>query len=174
MTNSASPATASDEPGQPTLAKQRIDQISGLLWIAVGAFILYHSRGLSYTDDYGPSAGFFPLWLGGIIILLGVTLLVKSTWFDKEAESLSFFSMHAIFQMGLIMAGLVCFILLIEPAGFFLSVGLLFLFLLVAVERRGWKFSLAGAVVAALAFWGLFGVALKLQFPAGILQKWWY
>ncbi len=171
MMNSASPATASGESGQPTLARHRVDQISGLVWIVVGAFIAFHSRNLTYMDDYGPSAGFFPLWLGGIIILLGGILLAKSTWFDKEAESLSFCSMHAIFQMCLIMAGLVGFILLIERAGFFLSAGLLFFFLLAAVERRGWGFSLVVGIVAGLAFWGLFDVALKLQFPPGILQR---
>jgi putative tricarboxylic transport membrane protein len=171
MTNSASPAKASDEPGQPTLAKQRVDQVSGLIWIAVGAFVLYHAWSLTYTDDYGPSAGFFPVWLGAIIVLLGVILLVKSTWLETEVEHLSFFSTHAVFQMGLIMAGLVGFILLIERVGFFLSVGLLFFFLLTAVERRGWKFSLAVAIVAGLALWGLFDVALKLQFPPGLLQK---
>jgi hypothetical protein len=158
MTDSASPATASGEPGQPTLAKHRVDQISGLVWIVVGAFILFQSRNLR----------------GAISVLLGGILLVRSTWFDREAESLSFVSRRAVIQMGLIMAGLVGFILLIERIGFFLSASLLFYFLLAAVERRGWTFSLAVAVVAGLAFWGLFDVALKLQFPQGLLQKLWY
>ena len=174
MTNSASSAAEPGRTDSPTLRKRRADQFSGLVWIGIGVFVVYLSKDLSYTDEYGPAAGFFPLWLGAIIVLLGAILLIKVTWIDKEDEGLSFFSKRVVSQMCSIVAGILGFIFLIERAGFFLSAGLLFLFLLVAVERRGWKFSLAVSIAAGLAFWGIFGLALKQQLPMGILQKLFY
>ncbi len=174
MADAASPAVESGSTGKPTLRKRHLEQVSSLVWIGVGIWVVYLSKGLTYTDEYGPSAGFFPLWLGGIIVLLGAALLIRVTWIDKEDEGLSLFSKRAVSQMCSIMAGILGFVFLIERAGFFLSAALLFLFLLVAVERRGWKFSLGVSILAGLAFWGIFGLALKQQLPMGILQKLFY
>ena len=171
MTESISSTTEPGRAATPILRKRRVDQISGLVWIGIGMLVVHLSRGLSYTDDYGPSAGFFPFWLGLLIALLGAILLVKVTWVDRTEENLSFFSKHAVFQMCLIVAGILGFVFLIERAGFFLAAGLLFLFLLVAVERRGWRFSLLVSMTAGLLFWAIFGVALKQQLPMGILER---
>ncbi|MBI3067595.1 MAG: tripartite tricarboxylate transporter TctB family protein [Betaproteobacteria bacterium] len=149
--------------------KRRIDQFSALVWLAAGATVVTEARTLEYTSEFGPGPGFFPFWLGLVVIALGLALLVKSAFRPTNGEELALPGRYAVRQMFLVMASFFGFVFLAEPVGFLLGIGLLFLFLLVFVERRGWKFSLAVSVVSTLAFWVVFDRALQLQLPRGLL-----
>jgi len=161
---------SSEKGGQLATGKRRIDQVSGLIWLMVGALVIMESRDLLYKDEFGPGPGFFPFWLGLAVSLLGAGLLVKATLHREGDENISFSGKHAALQMFVVMASFFVFVFLIEKTGFYLAAGLLFLVLLWAVEGKGWKFSLAVALLAALALWGIFGVALKVDLPSGFIN----
>ncbi len=139
--------------------------------MVVGVFVITESRDLPYKDEFGPGPGFFPFWLGLAVSLLGVGLLVHATFHREEEESISFSGKHAALQMFVVMASFFAFVFLIAKTGFYLAAGLFFLVLLWAVEKKGWKFSLAVAILAALAVWGIFGVALKIELPRGFFDS---
>ncbi len=165
-------ADSSSEKGGPLAAgKRRIDQISGLIWLMVGIFVIVESRDLLYTDEFGPGPGFFPFWLGLAVALLGVGLLLHKTFHREDEERISFSGKHAALQMILVMASFFVFVFLISKTGFYLAAGLLFLVLLWVVEKKGWKLSLIIAILAALAVWGIFGVALKIELPRGFFDS---
>lgn len=149
--------------------KGRIEQLSALVWLAAGATVVTETRTLEYTSEFGPGPGFFPFWLGLVVIALGSVLLVKSAFRPADGEELALPSRYAARQMFLVMAGFFGFVFLAEPVGFLLSIGLLFFFLLVFVERRGWRFSLMVSAASTLAFWAVFDRALQLQLPQGLL-----
>ena len=165
--------SASESDQKPEFAgrKHVIDQVSGVIWLILAAVAIYKSRELDYLDEFGPGAGFFPFWLGISLALLGIGLLVRVTFFNKEKrEVITFASKKAGLQMILVMAAVFGFAFFNEKLGFFLSAGLLFLFLLFAVERKGWKFSLLIAVLASATLWAIFEVALQQQMPQGVLE----
>lgn len=164
------PANSAQKGYQLTIRKRRADQISGFIWLLVGSFVIVQVYDLDYMDEFGPGPAFFPFWLGIVIILLGIGLLLNTTLISEEKDYITFSSAHAALQMILVMAGFFVFVYLIESAGFFLSSGLLFLFLLLAVERQGWKFAAAVAILSTLVIWGIFGVILKVQLPYGVLE----
>ena len=115
---------------QVSIPERRVDQVSSILWISFGIFVVFQALKLDYTDDFGPSAGFFPLWLGAISIFLGAMLAIQATFSRKEKQAVTIASKSAATKMCVIIVGLFAFLLLFERAGFFLSAGLLFLFLL--------------------------------------------
>jgi len=164
--------SSSEKGSQLAAGKRRIDQISGLLWLMVGIFVILGSRDLLYTDEFGPGPGFFPFWLGLAVSLLGVGLLLHKTFHREDEESISFSGKRAALQMIAVMASFFAFVFLIAKTGFYLAAGLFFFVLLWAVEKKGWKFSLAVAIIAALAVWGIFGVALKIELPRGFFDSW--
>ena len=88
---------------------------------------------------------------------------------DKE-EDISLPSKYAALQMSLVMVGFFGFVFLGDKIGFLPCIGLMFLFLLAIVERRGWKFSLAVALISTLFFWVVFEVGLNLGLPLGLLD----
>lgn len=153
-----------------SILERHVDQISSILWISFGIFIITQSLKLDYTDDFGPSAGFFPFWLGVIAILLGGILAAQASFGRNKKQEVTIASKSAAVKMFMITVGLFAFFLLIERAGFFLSAGLLFLFLLFVVERRSLKYSLSAGVVSFFLLWLIFGVGLKLQLPMGFMK----
>ncbi len=153
-----------------SIPENRVDQVSSILWISFGIFVILQAQKLDYTDDFGPSAGFFPFWLGVISISLGVILAIQASAGKERKQEITIASKGAVFKMILITIGLLIFVLLIERAGFFLSAGLLFLFLLYAVEKQSLKYSLIAAVLSFFALWLIFGVGLKVQLPVGFMK----
>ncbi|MBI2357630.1 MAG: tripartite tricarboxylate transporter TctB family protein, partial [Deltaproteobacteria bacterium] len=71
-----------------------------------------------------------------------------------------------IFLVALVMFG---FTLLLEWLGFLLTTFFFIWFLLKIVERRGWAFSLAVALLVATVSYAVFDLWLKAQLPAGLL-----
>jgi putative tricarboxylic transport membrane protein len=159
-----------ENPSPLSIPEKRVDQVSSILWISFGIFVIIQSQKLDYTDDFGPSAGFFPFWLGVISIFLGAMLTIQASFRKTQKQEITIASKSAAFKMFMITLGLFVFILLIERAGFFLSAGLLFLFLLYAVERQSLKYSLIAAVLSFFLLWLIFGVGLKLQLPVGFMK----
>jgi putative tricarboxylic transport membrane protein len=163
-------AGKSKEGNQGVTLEQRINQVLATLWVVVGVVVVIQARDLEYVAEYGPGPGFLPYWLGVGFILLGLTLLAQVTFSRQEKEGLSLPSKHAAWQMFLVMLGFFGFVLLGEKVGFLLCIGLLFLLLLVVVERKGWKVSLAISIINTLAFWAIFELGLTLRLPAGLLD----
>jgi putative tricarboxylic transport membrane protein len=149
---------------------KRINQVFALLWVVMGVLVFMQARNLEYMAEYGPGPGFVPIWLGGVIILLGLVSLAQVTFSPQDVhDALVLPSKHAGSQMFLVMFGFFCFAFFCEQVGFLLCIGLLFLFLLVFVERKGWKFSLAVSAISILAFWAVFELWLTLRLPTGFL-----
>ena len=165
-------AVKSKEGRQGVTLEQRINQIFAVLWVLVGVVVVTQARDLEYVAEYGPGPGFLPYWMGMAFILLGLALLGQVTFSRQEREALSLPTKHAAWQMLLLMLGFFGFALLGERIGFLLGIGLLFLFLLVAVERKGWKASLTISIINTLAFWAIFELGLTLRLPAGFLDLW--
>jgi putative tricarboxylic transport membrane protein len=163
-------AEKSQEVRPRRILGQRIDQVFALLWIVVGLVVFIQSRDLQYLAEYGPGPGFLPFWSGVILIILGFMLLARVTFSRKEKEAFTPPSKHAAWQMFLVMAGFFVFVFFAETIGFLLGIGLLFLFLLVVVERKGWRISLAIAIINTMVFWVIFELGLQLRLPAGLLD----
>jgi putative tricarboxylic transport membrane protein len=161
--------TSSESINQTDTAKRRLHQILALLWVALGVIVLVESWSLEYMSEYGPGPGLLPFWLGILIIALGCLLLMQLSYRPKELADLSLPSGHAARQMSLIMLCFFGFALLAETVGFLLCIGLLFFFLLVLVERRNWKFSLAVSILSTVGFWIVFVYWLEVQLPLGLL-----
>ncbi len=165
-------AEKSKEGHSGVTLEQRVNQIFAVLWVLMGVVVVTQARDLEYVAEYGPGPGFLPYWLGVGFILLGLGLLAQVTFRRQGKEALSLPSKHAAGQMFLVMLGFFVFVLLGEKVGFLLSIGLLFLFLLSVVERKGWKASLAISLINTLVFWAIFELGLSLRLPPGLLDLW--
>jgi putative tricarboxylic transport membrane protein len=151
-------ADSSEKADQTGIRRDRIDQVSTLLWLATGILVLIGSLDLQYRTEYGPGPGFLPFWLGLGLIFLGLMLLARAIFSRKDKEEdISLPSKYAFVFLG-------------DKIGFLPCIGLMFLFLLAIVERRGWKFSLAVALISTLFFWVVFEVGLNLGLPLGLLD----
>lgn len=146
----------------------RVDQIFAVFWVALGVLILINGRQLGYLANFGPGPGFMPFWVGLSIVALGIALFAKSIMRPSD-DTVELPASWPLVQMALVIASLIGFALLAERLGFILCIFALFLFLLIAVERRGVLVSLVISVIAGAGFWFTFDYMLQMQLPAGLL-----
>jgi putative tricarboxylic transport membrane protein len=159
-----------EEASRMVTHPHRINQVIALLWIVLGVVFVTQSWSLEYWSAYGPGPGFLPVWLGVGFVLVGLIVLGQFTRGRKEKDVISLPSKLAARQMILVTVGFCGFVFLAESVGFITCIGLLFFFILTVVEKKRWKFSLAVALISALAYWTVFEWGCELRLPPGLLE----
>ncbi len=136
---------------------------SGIMFIGFGVLAIYVSLDYPMGSAMRMGPGYFPTWLGGLMILFGALILATS--FKLQGEKIRGFAWR---QLGFLAAGFACFAFFIDRIGFILS--LLMLVVLSAAAGRTFKLTevLIMAAVLITGCIGLFVYALGLPFPL-----WW-
>ena len=148
-----------------SVSSQRVELVSSILWVAFGVVVIYGTKDLEYVGEFGPSARFFPFWLGIAVIILGTIHGAQSFRINKAENDIEFASKDSAFRAVLIVIGFLGFVFLVETLGFFSASALLTFFLLYAVEKRGWKFSITTALFFFIGLYLIFDILLKVQLP---------
>lgn len=134
---------------------------------ALGAFVAWQAWDWPYLTPDGPGPGFFPLWIGAILVVLSLVLAgreLRTAVRGRPFETVAWDGAGSVLSGW---AALVVSIALLEPAGFVASFALLALFLVRVTFRRPLKQAVAVALGSAVAFWIVFAGLLQVRLPAG-------
>jgi putative tricarboxylic transport membrane protein len=142
---------------------------AGALLIALGAFMAWQAWDWPYMTKDGPGPGFFPLWIGALLIVLSALLIVLQVADARAGRPVERTKWAGTKYVLIGWAALMAAAGLLEPAGFVVSYTLLCAFLIRVVFQQSWFATLAVSLVSAGAFWYLFAQVLKLRLPAGPL-----
>ena len=154
--------------------------IGALFFVCFGLFLGWQSFKYRIWAYNGPRAGFFPLGIAIIIVVLSLIIIVKSLIdrsdviksqarkeeqirLAKEAGVLNY-SKAAYY---VILAGL--FALLITSVGFLITSFVYLLIMLKFVEKMNWKRSILWTSVSITVSYLLFVRALDVQLPWGLI-----
>lgn len=137
-----------------------VDTIARLLPGAVGVFAILHVQELGVGTLQQPQAGFWPLVLSALLILISVIMVVLGNRLER-GES---------FQRGAleVLAGaatLAGFALVIEYVGFELPAVLMMVYWLRVLGRESWRTSAIVAIATVGAFYLIFILALRTSVP---------
>ena len=131
---------------------KRVNQAAALTFVAFGGLIVWESSKLRYYSTLGPGPGFFPIWLGGVMALLGVLWLVQISAGPSEEVPAGFWpDRRGALRVLAVALSLVFMTLAMGPLGFRLSMFLVLAFLLYALGRQ------SVLVTAVVSFLGSFG-----------------
>ncbi len=149
---------------------RRSEILACLLFMLLGAHVVTQATGLPYLEKYGPGPGFLPFWLGWAWIALSIVhfaniLLQPGLYKGPQPFP---WGTPALRVAGVYVTLLVTTFLM-GALGFLIALSFMGLALLVGVERRPWKQSLAVALGVAVCTWLLFAVFLGVPFPKGPL-----
>ena len=136
------------------------DFFAGIMFIAFGAFGMY----MAFDYPLGTAArmgpGYFPRVLGGIMVVLGAILSLRS--FKLEGAPISGFAWKAIL---LVLGGVVLFGAIVMKVGLVLATTALIFVTGLASKEFNVKESAISSIVLSVVAVGLFIMGLKLQFP---------
>jgi len=163
--------------------KSERDFWSGLMFVAVGvAFAIgamEYSMGPPCNDPAAacssnlfarfqqlsarPGAGFFPLGLSVLLALLGLVVLFKALTIETAGgDPVGSFAWRPLI---VVVAAIVAFGLLLEPAGLLITVPVLVVIVSFAVREARWMETFISAIVLTVFSWAVFVKGLGLTIP---------
>ncbi|WP_125026370.1 tripartite tricarboxylate transporter TctB family protein [Ralstonia solanacearum] len=139
------------DPPHPPVIRSHQDFASGILFIITGATFAILARGyrMGTASNMGP--GYFPFWLGVVLVLL-----------EGVADRIPRWDIKTLLW---ILGSVVLFGLLLQPLGLVLSLVVLVLVSSMASHAFTWKGAIGTAIVMVLLSLAAFVYGLKLQFP---------
>ena len=150
----------------------RQDQISSLVWLAAGLFIVIGSIvSLDMGTFREPGAGLFPLITGSLLSFLSALFLFR-TILTKRAEKRSLGELwegtywpRVIYATG----ALLIYTFLLKTVGFLLMTLLLLIFLFRGMEPQKWRLAIGLSILAAAGSYVIFDRVLQVSLPKGFL-----
>jgi hypothetical protein len=135
---------------------------AGIMYMVIGLFfaIIATRYNMGTAAKMGP--GYFPFYLGLLMVLLGLLVLVRSMGAKATIEAIPKFNWKIIIQ---ITGAVVLYALLLPRMGFLVAVVVLVLVSASASKDFTWKGSLLNATFLVIFTYSVFVVGLKLQFP---------
>jgi hypothetical protein len=148
--------------------------VSGVLLVALGAYIVLQARDWSFLTADGPGPGFMPIGVGAALMLLAAAQVLRALYGSSRstAAELAVTASDGERSVPRALASWVAFaiaIVLVKPLGFLLSFGLLAFFLVTVMYRQSLLKGVLVATLSALGFYLVFDVALRITLPAGLL-----
>ena len=136
-----------------------------LLVIGVGVFALLGSFQHPFYTEFGPDAGFFPLWVGLGQTAVGIALflqLLRGSPAAAPTQALGW--RHA--KVAILF---IAYVLLLDVLGFAIATFMFILVTVVAVEPRSWREAALYAAATSAGMTALFDYAFRLRLPHGII-----
>jgi hypothetical protein len=133
---------------------------AGVLFIVLGAagILLALDYAMGTAGRMGP--GYFPRWLSGILVGLGVLLVLRS--FRLQGEKIAFPTFQPVV---IVLASVLAFGLTVTKLGLVVATILLVVIASFASHEHRWKESLIAAAALAAFVVAAFKYGLQLQLP---------
>ncbi|MDS1138771.1 tripartite tricarboxylate transporter TctB family protein [Nitratireductor indicus] len=137
----------------------RAELTIAFLTAIAGAWFIHGSIELGIGSALRMEAGFFPVCLGGMMLVLSGAVALSALTSTKEIER------PDLRGAGFVLAGLASFALALERAGLLVAVVLLVLLSMLALPGNRPTRMIALATGGALISWLIFGLAIGIQVP---------
>lgn len=145
----------------------RSELAASILVIALGAFVTWHAAAWDYMTPDGPGPGFFPIWIGGALIVLPIVLVGAQLFDIRRGLAAAKINWEGAPRVLAGWAAFVAAAALLKPAGFTVTLALLCAFYVRVIYQCSWVTVLAVSLGSAAGFWIVFVKLLGLQMPAG-------
>ena len=135
---------------------------AGVMYILIGLFFAIVATRYQYGTAAKMGPGYFPFWLGMLMVAMGLLVLVRSLGAKATIEAIPKFNFKVI---GLITGSIILYGILLPKMGFIVAVLVLVMIASSASKEFSWKVALINAVVLIAFTYSVFVIGLKLQFP---------
>jgi putative tricarboxylic transport membrane protein len=142
--------------------------LGGVLGITIGIYVAVSAYRLGIGSLHKPGAGFIFFWAGILLAAMAGIDLLNSLKEKKRAEK-PLWKGFRWDKVILVLIGLSAYAYFFDALGFLPSTFLIMFFLFKAVEPIKWVNAILGSLLTMAIVYAVFGVWLKVPFPAGFL-----
>lgn len=149
---------------------KRANIIGALIILLFSVLFTVEAKKMPLFEGASPGPGFIPFWIGGLVMILSFGLLLQSLRMDPQKGKVPFMEKkHGLKDIVYITLSLFAYCGLILLVGYPISTFLFLLFLMKAVGKYSYKFSLGISIMSTAALQGIFNYWLEMALPKGIL-----
>jgi len=148
---------------------EKYDRVSSIFWFVFGILILGGARNYPFGSFREPGGGLYPSLLGSLLIIMAISLLVKSRKRSGEEGPVWTWTGAGLRRCLLTLCGLLVIPFLFNVLGFFPTIFFFILFIMKVILPLPWVTALATSLLSTVGGYLLFEEWLKIQFPRGFL-----
>lgn len=134
--------------------------------MALGGFTVWQSKKLSLGVPRAPGPGFFPFYLG--LLLIAVALIILFQGMKRKPGSHE--TVLGKSRVIMVLVTIFAYSFILEPLGYLLSTFFLMVLLLKIMVKKTWWFGWVVACLITLISYIMFKVWLKVLLPKGMLS----
>lgn len=145
---------------------RRIYQITSLVFLGVGLFLVFQGRAIGLAGQFGPGPGFFAFWVGVALAVLSTAWCGQVSLRPAEGLPSDIVPERGgLLRVVSVVFALVVFAVLLEPIGFNLAMLGLLLFLLLAFGREYLILKIAISIAGSFGVHYIFERILRVPLP---------
>lgn len=159
-----------DQAGSVLVSKRKADIVVALLFVGVGALVIYDSLrlGIGWASD-GPQSGYFPFYIGVFMVLASVgTIAIALLGRDRGAGA--FVERAQLRDVLKVLAPTAVFVALIGFIGIYVSSALFIAAFMRWLGKFRWRTIAIVALAVPFAFFVLFEIWFLVPLPKGPLE----
>jgi hypothetical protein len=147
-----------------------VDIATASILVLLGGVVVLDSMriGIGWGSD-GPQSGFFPFWLGVILILASTTIALQA-W--RRASDKPFVTREQFRPVLKVLCPATIMVILITPLGLYVASALYLAFYMRWVGRHGWLAIALCAIGVPLLTFIVFELWFLVPMPKGPLEAW--
>jgi len=159
--------TPEHEPTEGVVSVAVVDAVVAALVMVLGGVVLYGSRklGSEWTTD-GPGAGYFPFYIGVILLISGLGVLYES-FNNPKAKHQIFVDRVQIVRVLQVLIPAVIYVGVVQLLGLYVASAIYIALFMLVLGKYSWIKSVATALVVNVTFFLMFEVWFKVPLFKG-------
>jgi len=133
--------------------------------IMLGGLLVEQGLGLKYYDRFGPGAGFFPVWIGGMLIVVALVAMIPTITELRSSQALVFPPGSSAWRVIVMLASLAILWWAVDMFGFRLAVLVYMLTIPILIARLPLIIIVPTALAASFGAAYVFETWLLVRLP---------
>jgi len=159
--------TPEHEPAEGVVSVAVVDAVVAAFVMVLGGVVLYGSRklGSEWTTD-GPGAGYFPFYIGVILLISGLGVLYES-FNNPKAKHQIFVDRVQIVRVLQVLIPAVIYVGVVQLLGLYVASAIYIALFMVVLGKYSWIKSIVTALAVNVTFFLMFEVWFKVPLFKG-------
>ena len=163
------PNDNSADPAKGVASTRSVELVVAAIFLLLGVVVAFESRklGAGWTSD-GPGAGYFPFYIGLIIILSSIGTMVQAVWGETRKDAV-FVDREQLERVLSVLLPAMAYVVAVQFLGLYIASAIYIALFMVVLGKYSWLKSVVAALAVNTLFFLMFEVWFKVPLFKGSL-----